>query len=914
MLILLLISLIGACLMPLVARLVGRGAGLIISILPFGLLSGFIALSPIVERGWVRGEGWMWAPTLGLDFTLRLDGFSFLFCLLITGIGGLVTIYSGGYLTNKSRADRARFFTLILLFMTAMLGTVLADNLLLLVMFWEATSILSFLLIGFDHGSARSRRAANMALQITAAGGLALVAGSLMIGHVIGSYSMAEAISRADEVAAHPLGPIILLMIMLAAFTKSAQFPFHFWLPNAMQAPTPASAFLHSATMVKLGIYLLARFEPMFAATTWGRGVLVGVACITMVVAAIQALRAESFKAALAYSTVASLGILVLLIGLDGPRASVAMIGFLLAHALYKAALFFCAGSVLHATGKGVLRSLGGLWRPLPLTALACIGASLSMAGIPPFLGFISKEFLFEAQLASSWELVPLTIAVLVNAVMVGVAGVITLRPFFYRPAEPVAVEHGETFSLVAPPLLLALFGLTISLSPEWITRVAIRPAVAAVYGQPVEVDLSVWHGLTPMLALSAVVVTIGVLITRFWKRIHLALRSRLRMDQYSIENVWVATVARVVRGGGQLTRAIEHGDLRSYIEVAFVTFTGLATFSAMASGALPRLPADDVPLRLPEILIGMAAIGGAITAARARNQLTALVGVGLTGFAIGITFLLNGAPDLALTQFAVEALLVVLLTALLMTLPLLRPDTRTRREQIVDLLIALAFGAVTFLALIDAGAERQSSAASAWFGQMSYSAGFGYNVVNVILVDFRAFDTMGETAVIAVAALLGTALLARRAGSARDAAVAARSVHYSFAAASGVLFWMLLVASVILLFRGHNQPGGGFVGGLAAALAFAVLSLARGAGRAEAALRLPPMGLVGIGLLLAVGSGLPGMLVQPDAPFLTHLWWEPGGLLPKLGTTMIFDIGVYLVVLGAVLSFLFGLQKEGAR
>lgn len=912
MLILLVISLIGACVLPLIARVIGRGAGLIIALLPFSLLGGFVALAPVVERGWVRGEGWAWAPALGLDFTLRLDGFSFLFCLLITGIGGLVTIYSGGYLTNKSRPDRSRFFTLILLFMTAMLGTVLADNLLVLALFWEATSILSFLLIGFDHKSARSRRAANMALQVTAGGGLALVAGVLMIGHVTGGYSMATAISRAGEIAAHPLGPAIIFAIMIAAFTKSAQFPFHFWLPNAMQAPTPASAFLHSATMVKLGIYLLARFEPMVAATSWGRGVLVAVACTTMVVAAVQALRAESFKAALAYSTIASLGILVLLIGLDGPRASVAMVGFLLAHALYKAALFFCAGSVLHATGKGVLRSLGGLWRPLPLTALACIGASLSMAGIPPFLGFISKEFLFEAQLASSWELVPLSIAVLVNAVMVGVAGVITLRPFFYRPIEPVEVQHGETFSLVAPPLALALSGLTISLDPEWITRVAIRPAVAAVYGQAVEVDLSVWHGLTPMLALSAMVVAIGTLITRYWKTIHLMLRNRIGLDRYSIENVWVATVMRMVRGGIRLTRAFEHGDLRGYMVVALTAFVALAAFSVGTAGLLPQLPAVGA-LRWPEMIVGLLAIAGSVAAARARNQLTALVGVGLAGFAVAITFLLNGAPDLALTQFAVEALLVVLLTALLMALPLMTPDTRSVREHRLDIVIALAFGAVVFLALIDMASRDSTSAPSEWFGRMSYAAGFGYNVVNVILVDFRAFDTMGETAVIAVAALLGTALLARGAGSARDKAIA-RSVHYSFAAASGVLFWMLLAASVILLFRGHHQPGGGFVGGLAAALAFSVLSLARGAVAAQATLRAPPLALVGTGLAVAVASGIPGMLGAQGGPFLSHLWWEPGGLLPKLGTTMIFDIGVYLVVLGAVLSFLFGLQKEGAR
>lgn len=910
---LLLAALIGSCILPMLARWLGRGVGLVLSLLPFGLLASFIALAPIVERGWVRSEGFVWAPSLGIDITLRLDGFSFLFCLLITGIGGLVTIYAGGYLTNKSKADRSRFFTLILLFMTAMLGTVLADNLLLMILFWEATSILSFMLVGFDHKSSRSRRAANLALQVTASGGLALVMSVLMIGHITGTYSMSEAVSRGDEIVAHPLGVPVLIGIMLAAFTKSAQFPFHFWLPNAMQAPTPASAYLHSATMVKLGIYLLARFEPVIGLTEWGRPLLVAVACVTMLVAAVQALRAESFKAALAYSTIASLGILVLLVGLDGPRASVAMVGFLFAHALYKAALFFCAGSVLHATGKGVLRSLGGLRSALPFTTIACVGASLSMAGIPPFLGFISKEFLFEAQLASSWELVPLAIAVLVNAVMVGVAGVITLRPFFMKPAKPVEVVHGETFSLVLPPLLLAVLGLTISLDPEWITDNALRPAAVAVYGRPVEVALSVWHGLTPMLALSAVVVTIGVLIIRYWQAIHSLLKSRERIERYSIESAWESALFRFIEGGAALTRRIEHGDLRGYVAGAVIVFASVIGFSMAASGATLRLelPAADLPPA--NLAMGLIAVAGAAVAAGSRNVLAALVGVGITGFATAITFLFNGAPDLALTQFTVEVLIVVLLTALLLALPLRSADTRTRAEQAADVLVAAALGAALFVALADMSGGRALSEASAWLGEMSYAAGYGSNVVNVILVDFRAFDTLGETVVIAAAAVLGGSLLARRRGEVRDAAEAG-NVHYSLTAASKLLFWVLLAASVVLLLRGHNQPGGGFVGGLVAALAFGVLSLAHGARFAAEALRFQPLTLCSAGLVIGILSGIPAMLLESGAPYLSHLWWEPGGPLPKLSTTISFDIGVYLVVLGAVLSFLFGLQKEAAR
>jgi multicomponent Na+:H+ antiporter subunit A len=909
MLEILIASLGGACLMPLLARVIGKGAGLLIALLPIGLFAAFVAMAPVVERGWVLGEGVHWAPALGLDFTLRLDGFSFLFCLLVTGIGALVIVYAGGYLTGKPRRERSRFFTLILLFLTAMLGTVLAENLLVMLLFWEATSILSFLLVGFDGRSARARRAALMALQVTAFGGLMLLAAVLMIGHLIGSYSMAEAIRQADVITASSWGTPIVICILIAAFTKSAQFPFHFWLPNAMQAPTPASAYLHSATMVKLGIYLLARFEPVIAGMSWGRSTLITVAGITMVLAALQALRAENFKSALAYSTIASLGILTLLVGLDGPAATVAMVGFLLAHALYKAALFFCAGSVLHATGQQGLRALGGLARFLPLTALACAGASLSMAGIPPFLGFISKEFLFEAQLESSWELVPLAIAVVVNAAMVGVAGVVTLRPFFLGQGRVREVRRGESLSLVLPPLLLSLAGLVISLDPEWITRVALRPAVAAVYGSPVQVDLAVWHGITPMLMLSAVVVTIGVLIIRFWGPIHARLRAAERFDTYAFERLWEQSLRALILGSREITAWVQHGDLRRYLVAVQAGTAALVLWSVSAAGVLPRFP-EFGALRIAPAIAALVGLGGAIAAARARSLLGAMIATGLAGFAVAITFMTNGAPDLALTQFTVEALLVVLLTALLLAVPLASPPTRSRMMLKCDAAVAALLAFLLFLGVLDMTAVESPSVVRDFYGRMSYVAAQGHNVVNVILVDFRAFDTLGETTVIAIAAVLARSLLMTRGGETPPGKP--QPVHYSFLQAGRPLSWLLLAASLVILWRGHDQPGGGFVGGLVAALSFGLVALAYGVDHAERSLRVSPLTLVGIGMLCTFASGLPAMI--QGAPFLTHVWWEPGGWLPKLGTTMVFDLGVYLVVLGAVLAFLFGLQREAAR
>ncbi|WP_347303034.1 hydrogen gas-evolving membrane-bound hydrogenase subunit E [Croceibacterium sp. TMG7-5b_MA50] len=908
----LLISLVGALLMPLFARVIGKGAGLVIALLPAGLLIAFVRLAEFVERGWVLGEGRQWAPMLGLDLTFRLDGFSFLFCLLITGIGALVIIYAGAYLTTKSRVERSRFFLLILLFLSAMLVTVLAENLLVMLMAWEATSIISFLLIGFDSRSARSRRAALMALQVTAFGGLMLLAAVLMIGHVLDTYSMAVAIDRADLLAASPYGGPIVACILIAAFTKSAQFPFHFWLPNAMQAPTPASAYLHSATMVKLGIYLLARFEPVFAAISWGRPVVITVACITMLVAAVQALRAESFKSALAYSTIASLGILTLLVGLDGPAATVAMVGFLLSHALYKAALFFCAGSVLHATGTQRLRPTSGLVRVLPLTAVASLGASLSMAGIPPFLGFVSKEFLFEAQLESSWETIPLAAAVIVNAVMVGVAGVVTLRPFFLGRRDgqvrQIDVRHGESFSLVMPPLVLALAGLILSLEPDWMTRVVLRPAVAAVYRAPVQVDIAVWHGITPMLLLSAVVLTIGALIVRFWRPIHARLRAMDRFDTLAVERIWEASLRGLIRGANAITQVLQHGDLRRYLLLVVVGVAALGAWS-MAAVGLPRLPVGD-PIRVAPAIVALAGLGGGIAATRAASLLGAMIATGLTGFAIALTFMMNGAPDLALTQFAVEVLLVVLLTALLLAVPLATAATRSPLMRRVDALVACAVGVLLFCGFVDMAADPQASPASEFYGRAAYLVGKGHNVVNVILVDFRAFDTLGETTVIAIAAVLARSLLMTRGGTVL--AGQPQPVHFSLMVSGRVLSWLLFAASLVILWRGHDQPGGGFVGGLVAALAFALLALAYGVDWAERALRVRPLTLVGAGMLCALASGLPG--VMAGQPYLTHLWWEPDGWLPKVGTTMVFDLGVYLVVLGAVLTFLFGLQREAAR
>ena len=892
-----------------------RASGWLLALVPASLFVAFMDFAPAIAAG--RAVTWRiaWVPSLGVDVALRLDGFSFLFALLITGIGALVVLYAGDYLSKESAASRARFFTLILLFMTAMLGAVLSDNLLVLFLFWEATSILSFLLIGFHADSPHARRAALMSLRVTAGGGLALLAAIILTGMALGSYLLTDVIARADELAQSPWIVPILIGVLIGAFTKSAQFPFHFWLPNAMQAPTPASAYLHSATMVKLGIYLLARFEPVIGAVPRGRDTLIAFALATMLIAAFQALRAENFKTVLAYSTVASLGILVMLVGLDGPMATVAMVGFVLAHALYKATLFFCAGSVLHATGLSKLRAMGGLVRFLPVTTAAAALASLSMAGLPPFVGFISKEFLFEAQIQSSWNAVPVAAAMFVNAVLVAVAGVVTLRPFFLDRGKVKSVQHGETPALLLGPVVLSLLGLLLSLEPDWITASVMRPAIAAVYGADVALELpSLRHGVTLTLALSAVVVGIGALILRFWGPIHAHLRSRTLIDRYDTEHAYEFITRRGGRLAAATARAVQHGDLRTYLWVVLASCMAFVSWGHLAAGRWPRLPDTLTGWRIGPAVVALIGIGGAFAAVRARTLVSTMVAVGLTGFVAALVFMMNGAPDLALTQFAVESLIVVLLTLVLLVLPLDAPSTRTRRERTLDASLAAAFSLVVLGVLVDMGTTSRATLVSDFFAAHSYVSAFGRNVVNVILVDFRGFDTLGETTVIALSAILAWSLLGPRTSRAGGAAAAPGRTIFILVMTSRLFFWLLTVLSVLILLRGHNEIGGGFVGGLTAALGFALISLAEGTDRARAMLRLHPISLVGGGLFLALASGFPGLFLEGD--FLRHLWLELEvfGIRIKQGTTLLFDLGVYLVVVGAVLAFLFGLRREAAR
>jgi len=746
----------GAAATPWLVRPFGRHAGWVAALLPatlFVLLLGYV---PAVAGGPILQET-AWVASLGVNLGFRLDGFSLMFALLITGIGTLVTIYAGAYFEDDP--DLPRFLAYILGFLGAMLGLVLADNLILLFVFWELTSFFSFLLIGFKAESEKARKAAVQSMLITVGGGLALFAGLLMMGSVAGSFSLTAILANPAPVLDSALFPAIVLCILGGAFSKSAQFPLHFWLPNAMEAPTPASAFLHSATMVKAGIYLMLRLDPAFGAQAIWIWPLVVFGSITMLASAIQALRHTEFKAVLAYTTVAALGTLTLLAGIDHPTASVAAVGFILAHAFYKASLFFAAGTVIHATGTKDLTRLGGLARVMPVTAVAATLAALSMAGLPPFGGFIAKELVFEAKLADGWLWLALGVGVLVNAALVAVALVAAMRPFFQAPPRPFEHVHHETVGLWLGPAVLATCGVVLGLFPGIVNATLLAPALEALTGQPQDAYLKLWHGLTPMLALSGLAIGLGALLFWKWEQVHTALGRLSVLDHLSPQYLYTGALEGALSFGRWQTRQLQDGRLRVYILVVFAVTAATLGIGLLAAGgvALPDLTIANRPYAW---IFTALLVLGAVAAALSRGLLAALLAVGLTGYALAVLFLKTGAPDLAFTQFAVETLFVVIVTAVLLKLPLNTPDPRTGGEKALDAVVAVAVGVVTTGIALSALAIPFDGRISEFFGAVSLAEAYGRNVVNVIIVDFRALDTLGEIAVVAFAAFAAWGLL----------------------------------------------------------------------------------------------------------------------------------------------------------
>lgn len=750
-----------ALLATLLHRRLPRWSGWFCALVPLALFGFFAVRTGEVASGGTVRAAYEWIPSLGVDLSFRLDGLSLLFVLLITGIGVLVVLYASSYLHGHRHLGR--FYGLILAFMAAMVGTVLAGDLITLFVFWELTGLCSYLLIGFDHGREAARKAALQALLVTGAGGLALLAGFILLGGVAGSMDLAAILGAGDAVRVHPLYLPILLLILAGAFTKSAQFPFHFWLPGAMEAPTPVSAYLHSATMVKLGVYLLARLSPVLGGTDAWFWWLTLAGGVTMVAGGVLALVRGDLKQILAYSTVSALGTLTLLLGLHTPMAATAAMVFLLVHALYKSALFLAAGAVDHGAGTRDLARLGGLARAMPWVALGAGLGALSMAGVLPLAGFIAKELLYEAKLQAPLAAEWVTAAGFMgNALTVAVAVMVGYIPFHGRKPEPPPHHHRVEPLLWLPPLVPALLGLLIGIVPGPAGAWLVAPAVAAVRGGAVPVNLSLWHGVNPVFLLGGATVATGIGLASVrgmvLRRLPVGNGKGWGPERgYGLLLEWMLGLAR------WQTRVLQSGRLRYYLMTVVGAAVFLMTVAILQGGEVPRqLPRPDGGLH--EWLAAGVILAGALTAAVTTSRLAAVAGLGTVGYGVALVYILYGAPDLAMTQFCIETLSIVLFVLVLYRLPrfslLSRPGGRVR-----DILVACSIGGFMTVLVLLAVSQTLVPHISSYFLEQSLPAGHGRNVVNVILVDFRALDTLGEITVLAVAALGVYGLMKARGG-----------------------------------------------------------------------------------------------------------------------------------------------------
>lgn len=740
-----------------------------LAILNVGAFVWLARLLPLAEP---LERSWSWVPSMGVELAFRLDALSAGFALLITSIGALVLLYTQGYMAGS--AGTGRLLSRLLFFEAAMLGLVLSDDLISLFVFWELTSVASFLLIGFHHTSEASRRAARRALVVTAGGGLALLVGLILVraaatdlGLDPASAGRLSALSAVD-LTAHPLAPWMLGLLLVGAFTKSAQMPFHLWLPGAMAAPTPVSAYLHSATMVKAGIYLLARVNPVFGDMAQWHWTLVPVGLVTMSMAAFMALRQNDLKRILAYSTVSVLGILVALLGLGTEAAVEAAVVFLVAHALYKASLFMIAGILDHQTGTRRADLLSGLRRAMPWTAGAGVLAALSKAGAPPMFGFVGKELLYKAKLdLDLFSELTILVAVVTNVALVASAMLVGVKPFFGAVATGLPHSPREApLSMLAGPWALGLLGIGIGLVPAAFDEKLGGAMASVVLGTPVEMKLKLWHGLNPsallVLGLSGLTLLVGIrLYLRLRRRRLGGSQARPTPPPSPLDRLFEAAMDGLPRGAGWLTARLHGGGLRRDVAVALGVVVALLAAVLARSTRIPTVDGDLRPLEAMAVILVLA---GTVLALRRARWLTAVIGVGVTGLGVSLIFLLQGAPDLALTQLMVETLSVLLLVAVLLRLRQGRPGPMKGPRPSRVLLagaMGLAVGATVWLA----STVRMEEGIGEFFAAASVPEAKGRNVVNVILTDFRALDTLGEITVLALAGAGIAALLrARRA------------------------------------------------------------------------------------------------------------------------------------------------------
>ncbi|MDO9071863.1 MAG: monovalent cation/H+ antiporter subunit A [Rubrivivax sp.] len=903
-----------------------QGAAWAAAAVTAAVLALLLSQAPAVFAGQTLLQHVPWVPALGLGANFRLDGLALMFGLMITGVGLLVILYAAYYLGPEERVGK--FFGLLMFFMAAMLGIVLSDNLLLLVVFWELTSISSFLLVGFWSHRAEARAGARMALAITGGGGLALLAGVLLLGQIAGTYDLSAMLGRGAQIQADARFTPALLLILLGCFTKSAQFPFHFWLPEAMAAPTPVSAYLHSATMVKAGIFLLMRLYPVISGSALFEVLVAGTGLATMVFAAYVAMFKHDLKGLLAYSTISHLGLIVFLIGLDSPLSAVAAVFHILNHATFKAALFMTAGIIDHETGTRDMRKLAGLAKALPVTATLAMIAAAAMAGVPLANGFLSKEMMFgEALHARVGLLGSGAVAVLVTlgAIFAVAYSLRFIHDVFFNgePKDlPNPHPHEPPLFMKAPVALLVVICVVVGVLPSVTVGPLVHVAAAAMLGgAPPEYHLALWHGLNVPLVMSGVAMAGGVALYFALQRgydLHLH-----HPRGWTGRLVFTRGLDGLFNIARRFTLRLENGSLQRYAAWMVASAVLLAAWPLLAgpgTGTRVLLPATP----LAGVLWLLLAATCAALVATHHQRFQAVILVGVVGLVTAVGFLSFSAPDLALTQLTVEIVSTVLLLMGLALLPAVTPRESSTARRGRDAVLALAAGGgMAWLAWLVL--TRDHDAISWFFLEKSVPEGGGTNVVNVILVDFRGYDTWGEITVLAVAGLGALALL--QGLHVRRPAADAAGHAFSFAQpplmlrmAARLLLPLTLVAAIYFFWRGHGLPGGGFVAGLVTAVALVMQYMALGQQRAGALLgttggRRYTL-FIGLGLAIATFTGLGSFVF--GHPYLSSASGHPVvallGELP-LATAALFDLGVYVTVVASTLLTLsaLGAASESA-
>ncbi|WP_024325818.1 putative monovalent cation/H+ antiporter subunit A [Thioalkalivibrio sp. AKL19] len=747
---------------PAVHRLSGRTSGWVLGLLPAALFVYFLSFLPAVSSGESIVLAWPWLPGLDIQLSFLVDGLSLLFALLISGIGFFIVTYAGRYLEGDR--DLGRFYVIILAFMGSMLGLVLADNLVAMFVFWELTSITSYLLIGYNHENLDARKYALQGLFVTVGGGLALLAGIIMLAMAGGSWELSEILNNGDVVREHALYLPLLILILLGAFTKSAQVPFHFWLPRAMAAPTPVSAYLHSATMVKAGVYLMARLNPSLGGTDIWFTTLALFGAVTMFTGVFLAFRSTGVKKVLAYSTVMALGTLTMLIGIGTETALMAAMAFLLAHSLYKGALFLVAGILDHEAGAKDFLQTGGLRSALPVTAAFAILAALSLGGVIPLFGFVAKELMLEAVLdAPSLGGILALLAVLTAILGVAVAAIVGIRPWFGAKVDtPKTPHHDAPVAMLAGPAVLASLGLIFGLGPGLADEGLINAAAASVQGTPVDGYLALWHGLNWPLAISAFSLVAGGVLYWRWEQARRALAWVDRAAEYGPEKGYFKMMDGLVALSEWQTRVLQNGYLRYYVIVIVAMTAGLVGVTAQLFDVGVG-QVDWAALQIHEIAILAILVASMLFAVLTRSRLGAVVALGSMGFTVALVYVLYSAADVGITQVLVETLTVILLVLVLFRLPgFLNLSSKALRVR--DAGIALVMGGMITLLILSTLDARLFPSISQYFIDESVPSGYGRNIVNVVLVDFRALDTLGEIFVLALAAIGVYAMLRFRA------------------------------------------------------------------------------------------------------------------------------------------------------